>query len=79
MTKPLNIYLLGKRVKVMYNNKTSEGVVVSETRNMVMVKTMKGAKSFPKMNSVFIVDGKVVEGVRMVARPFERLLRGGGR
>ncbi|MDJ0271810.1 MAG: hypothetical protein QXN23_04755 [Candidatus Caldarchaeum sp.] len=79
MTKPLNIFLLGKRVKVMYNKEKSEGVAVSETRNMVTVKTLKGLKSFPKMNSVFIIDGKVVEGDRMVARPFERLLRGGGR
>ncbi|MEM0349441.1 MAG: hypothetical protein QXD24_04600 [Candidatus Caldarchaeum sp.] len=79
MTKPLNIYILGRRVKVTYNNRTSEGVVVSETRNMVKVKTMNGEKSFPKINSVLWIDGKAVEGSRLVARPFERLLRGGGK
>jgi RNase P/RNase MRP subunit p29 len=71
-------FILGRRMKAFYNGKMFEGVVVGETKNMVMVETVTGVKKVPKNETVFYLDegGVKIEGRKLVGRSFERMLRG---
>jgi RNase P/RNase MRP subunit p29 len=71
-------FILGRRLKAFYNGKMFEGVVVGETKNMVEVETLTGVKKVPKNETVFYLDegGVKIEGMKLVGRSFERMLRG---
>lgn len=68
---------IGKHIRVINatnpSQKGTEGVVVDETRNTVMVETSRGVKRVQKHGSVFEVEGHEVEGDDVLAAPEERI------
>ena len=53
------------------------GTVINETKSMFTINTQKGVKNIPKLTSdwKFSIQGKemVVQGSKIVKRPFERI------
>ncbi len=86
MIKPENIVrheLIGLRVKVYKARNRClegiEGIVVDETKNMLIVETKKGEKMIPKKGTIFhfYLNDKVVEvdGDVIAFRPEDRIKR----
>ena len=65
--------LIGNRAKISYNNRSLEGIIINETRNMLELKTRKGVKKIVKKNSVIYIDGKMIQGKDIAKRPEDRI------
>ncbi len=84
MFNPLYGELLGKKVKVIESTDPGkigiEGVVIDETKNILVLKTEKGVKKIPKAECTFLIEaGKriyKVSGKLLVGRPEERIRKG---
>ncbi len=86
MIKPKNLIrheFIGLKVKV-YKSKNKymegiEGIVVDETKNMLILETSKGEKMIPKKGTIFhfYLNDKVVEveGDVIAFRPEDRIKR----
>lgn len=68
-------YVLGRRARAFYNGEEFEGVVVGETKNIVVLKTSDGVKKLPKSESVFEIGMVKIDGKTLLGRPYERLLK----
>ncbi|MCS7136221.1 MAG: ribonuclease P protein component 1 [Nitrososphaerota archaeon] len=75
--------LLGLNVDVEWKNRRQQkfsGIVVGESRNMLIVQLSRGKRSFPKAACIFsfkLPDGSCVkvDGVILIGRPEDRLKR----
>lgn len=80
--KLLKSELIGLTTKVVDSeNRTNigiEGKIIDETKNMIMIKTIKGVKKLIKKQNKLRFGNTVVDGVELVARPEERV-KGGKR
>ena len=65
--------IIGEQMKVIESsNKSLEGLhgrIVDETRNTIVL----DSKTIPKKGSIFEINGTVVNGDALVARPEERI------
>jgi len=69
--------MIGRRIKVIsaknQNNNGISGMVIDETRNMLVVSTINGEKMLMKSNIIFNTDGKIIDGCAIIGRPDERV------
>jgi len=67
--------LIGRNVKVI--GKNIQGIIIDETKNMMIIKTKGRIKKIIKKNNKmeFVIDDEkiAVEGHKLVARPEERI------
>ncbi|MCS7129508.1 MAG: ribonuclease P protein subunit [Candidatus Caldarchaeum sp.] len=75
-----DLFILGKRVEAVYNNRVFIGFVVDETRNTIKIRTDKGDRTLPKSQTKLRINPDEpsevkIEGACLVGRPHERLLR----
>ena len=65
--------LIGLEVKIQYNKKTFEGIIVDETKNMIHLKTKKDIKKLIKKNLIIYTNDKKIKGSKIQKRPEERI------
>ena len=68
---------IGKYVKVTKAKNPSlaglEGIIIDETRNMIIIESRKGVRRVPKHGNVFNIEGKEVQGEEVLVAPEERI------
>ncbi len=68
---------IGLKAKVLESKDASlkgiEGVIIDETKNMLIIDTGKRIKKIAKDIAVFEIAGNIVEGKKIKYRPEERI------
>ena len=68
---------IGRRLRVIESAhppyRTMEGNVVDETQHTFMVRTQAGIRMIPKAGNTFLIDGKRIDGRRIMFRPEDRI------
>lgn len=68
--------LIGKQAKVVWSTNKSligiEGIVVDETKHLLIIETKKGRKKIQKRGSVFEIDKKTIAGELIETSPQEQ-------
>ena len=69
--------IIGRKIKVINSkNKSNEGIhgmVLDETRNMVIVETSLGKKMIIKSENQFDLNGNIIAGTSLIGRPEDRV------
>ena len=73
--------MIGLRTEITHSSNNQviglNGIIVDETKNMIMLKTQNGIKKFPKINNTWKFflknDQEKIEGSFLSKRPFDRL------
>ncbi len=65
--------LIGKDAQIGYNDRTFEGSIINETKNMIYLKTNSGIKKLIKQNVKIKISGMIISGKKIVKRPEERI------
>lgn len=68
---------IGLKAKVLESSDASlkgiEGVIIDETKNMLIIETKKGIKKIAKDIAIFEINGNVVDGKKIKYRPEDRI------
>jgi len=68
---------IGLKAKVLDSKDSSlkgiEGIIIDETKNMMVIETPKGIKKVAKNIAIFEIDGHSIDGKKIRYRPEERI------
>ena len=68
---------IGLKAKVLESSDASlegiEGVIIDETKNMLIIETKKGIKKIAKDIAIFEINGNIVDGKKIKYRPEDRI------
>jgi len=68
---------IGLKAKVLTSRDPSlkgiEGIIIDETKNMLIIETNKGIKKIAKDIATFEIAGNIVNGKKIKYRPEERI------
>ena len=68
---------IGLKAKVLESSDASlkgiEGVIIDETKNILIIETKRGIKKIAKDIAIFEINGNVVDGKKIKYRPEDRI------
>ncbi|MBN1502024.1 ribonuclease P protein subunit [Candidatus Woesearchaeota archaeon] len=64
---------IGRKVRIQYNKKEFEGIIIDETKNTFALKTLNGVKKIIKNNAIIEIDRIQIHGKNLMKRPEDRI------
>jgi len=65
--------LIGKKVELVYGKTKYQGIIIDETKNMIVLETRNELKKFIKKTIKIIYQNQEIEGIKITKRPESRI------